>query len=164
MTNSKSTLLIRINHWWDEDKETGRVKAPGLSQAMVIPPDGFPIQWWFVNPGSDNPEISLIRTKSAGTDFRSWTDGRFSNPENSLIRKYRPGTNVCGLTNHHCTHLINVLFDHLSCLYHIAIRGLPLFKAFWSFEEEVQNVKSLQTIDRQWIVNNKLHDHDDEVH
>ena len=61
------------------------------------------IQWWFVNPGSDSPEISLIRTKSAGTDFLFWTDGRFSNPENSLIRKYRPGTNVSGLTNHHCT-------------------------------------------------------------
>ena len=60
------------------------------------------IQWWFVNPGSDSPEISLIRTKSAGTDFLFWTDGRFSNPENSFIRKYRPGTNVSGLTNHHC--------------------------------------------------------------
>ena len=60
------------------------------------------LQWWFVNPGSDNPEISLIRTKSAGTDFRSWTDGRFSSPENSLIGKYPPGTNVSGLTNHHC--------------------------------------------------------------
>ena len=27
------------------------------------------LQWWFVNPGSDRPEISLVRTKSAGTDF-----------------------------------------------------------------------------------------------
>ena len=23
------------------------------------------LQWWFVNPGSDSPEISLVRTKSA---------------------------------------------------------------------------------------------------
>ena len=61
------------------------------------------LQWWFVNPGSDNPEILLIRTKSMGTDFRFWTDGRFSNPENLLIRKYRQGTNVSGLRNHHCT-------------------------------------------------------------
>ena len=61
------------------------------------------IQWWFVNPGSDSPEISLIRTKSVGIDFRFWTDGWFSNPENSLIRKYRPGIKVSGLTNHHCT-------------------------------------------------------------
>ena len=61
------------------------------------------IQWWFVNPGFDSPEISLIRTKSAEIDFRFWTDGRFSNPENSLIRKYRPGTSLSGLTNHHCT-------------------------------------------------------------
>ena len=60
------------------------------------------VQWWFVNPGSDNPEISIIRTKSAGTDFCTWIDGRFSNPENLFIRKYRPGTNVSGLTNHHC--------------------------------------------------------------
>ena len=29
--------------------------------------------------------------------------GRFSNPENSLIRKFRAGTNVSRLTNHHCT-------------------------------------------------------------
>ena len=56
----------------------------------------------YVNPGSDSPEISLIQTKSAGTDFRFLTDGRFSNPENSLIQKYRPGTYVSGLTNHHC--------------------------------------------------------------
>ena len=61
------------------------------------------IQWWLANPGSDSSEISLIRTKSAGTDFRFWTDGRFSNPENSLIWKYQPGTNLSGLTNHHCT-------------------------------------------------------------
>ena len=60
------------------------------------------ILWWFVNPGSDSPEISLIRTKSAGTDFLFWTDRCFSNPENLLIQKYRPGTNVSGLTNHHC--------------------------------------------------------------
>ena len=57
---------------------------------------------WFVNTGSDSPEISLLRTKTTGTAFRFRTDGWFSNPENSLIRKYRPGTNVCGLTNHHC--------------------------------------------------------------
>ena len=61
------------------------------------------VQWWFINLGSYHPEISLIRTKSMGTDFRSWTDEQFSNPEKSLIRKYRPGTNVSGLTNHHCT-------------------------------------------------------------
>ena len=48
-------------------------------------------------------EILLIRTKSTGTDFCFRTNGRFSNPENSLTRKYRPGTNVSGLTNHHCT-------------------------------------------------------------
>ena len=59
------------------------------------------IQWWFVNPGSNNPEITLIWTKSAGTDFSFWTDGRFSNPENSLIRKYRLETNLSRLTNHH---------------------------------------------------------------
>ena len=35
------------------------------------------IHWWFVKPGSDNPEISLIRTKSAGTDFRFWTDNHW---------------------------------------------------------------------------------------
>ena len=29
------------------------------------------IQWWFVNPGSNNPEISLVRTNSSGTDFRN---------------------------------------------------------------------------------------------
>ena len=72
------------------------------------------IQWWFVNPGSDNPEISLIRTKSAGTDFRFWTDGRFSNPENSLIRKHRPGTNGSGLTNHHC-------ISFALCFYHSSL-------------------------------------------
>ena len=60
------------------------------------------IQWWCVNPGSDSQEISLIWTKSAGTDFLFWTDGRFSNLENTLIQKYRPGTNVSRLTNHHC--------------------------------------------------------------
>ena len=50
---------------------------------------------------TDNPEISLIRTKSTGTDFRFLTDARFSNPENSFIRKYQLGTNVsCGLTSH----------------------------------------------------------------
>ena len=31
----------------------------------------YNVQWWFVNPGSDSPEISLVRTKSAGTDFCS---------------------------------------------------------------------------------------------
>ena len=54
------------------------------------------LQWWFVNPGADSPEISLVRTKSVGTDFLVRTDGRFSNPENLLIWKYRPGTNVSG--------------------------------------------------------------------
>ena len=33
------------------------------------------------NPGSDCPEISLIRTKSAGTDFCVRTNWRFSNPQ-----------------------------------------------------------------------------------
>ena len=65
-------------------------------------------QWWFVNPGSDSAEISLIRTKSAGTDFLFWTDGQFRNPENSLIQKYRPGTNVSGLTNRHCIYLLTI--------------------------------------------------------
>ena len=32
-----------------------------------------------VNPGSDIPEISLVRTKSVGTDFLVRTNGRFSN-------------------------------------------------------------------------------------
>ena len=50
----------------------------------------------------NSPKISLIRTKSAGTDFLFWTDERFSNPENSLIRIYQPGTKVSGLSNHHC--------------------------------------------------------------
>ena len=54
------------------------------------------VQWWFVNPGSDSPEISLVRTKSVGTNFHILTNGRFSNLENSFIRKYRPGTNVSG--------------------------------------------------------------------
>ena len=40
------------------------------------------IQWWFVNLGCDNPEISLVQTKSMRTDFHVWTSGRFSNPEN----------------------------------------------------------------------------------
>ena len=55
----------------------------------------------------------LIRTESAGTNFRYWIDGRFSNPENSLIRKYRLGTNVSGLTNHHCTYKEYVTVKHL---------------------------------------------------
>ena len=63
---------------------------------------GDTIQWWFINPGSDSPEISLVRTKSAVTKFRVRTNGRFSNLENSLIRKYWLGTNVSGLTNNHC--------------------------------------------------------------
>ena len=40
-----------------------------------------------------------------GTDFLVRTNWRFSNSENSFIRKYRPGTNVSGLTNHHCISL-----------------------------------------------------------
>ena len=44
-----------------------------------------------------------------GTDFRFWTDGRFSNPENLLIRKYRQRTNMSGLTNHHCIDLCTQL-------------------------------------------------------
>ena len=39
------------------------------------------IQWWFVNPGSDNPEISLVRIKSLGNEFHVRTNGPFSNPE-----------------------------------------------------------------------------------
>ena len=89
------------------------------------------VQWWFVNPGSDNPEISLIRTKSAGTDFLYWTDGRFSNPENSLIRKYRPGTNVSGLTNHHCILFSVIIIDSKTFLqrwFHVLfLRSLDLF-------------------------------------
>ena len=61
------------------------------------------------DPGSDSPEILLVRTKSRGTGFRVRTNGRFSNPENSFIRKYWPGTNVSGLTNHHCTKLNHTL-------------------------------------------------------
>ena len=49
----------------------------------------FYVQRWFVNP-----DISLIRTKSVGTDFHVRTNWRFSNPENSLIRKFRPGTKL----------------------------------------------------------------------
>ena len=45
--------------------------------------------------------ISLVRTKSVGNDFCIRSNGRISNPENSLIQKYRPGTNVSVLTNHH---------------------------------------------------------------
>ena len=45
------------------------------------------LQWWFVNPGSDSPEISLIRTKGSGTYFLFWTVGRFSNPEISAGNK-----------------------------------------------------------------------------
>ena len=45
------------------------------------------LQWWFVNPGSDRPEISLVRTKGVRTDFRFRTNGQFSNPENSLISR-----------------------------------------------------------------------------
>ena len=63
----------------------------------------YTLQWWFVNPGSDSQEISLVRTKSVGNKFHVRTYGRFSNPENSFIRKYWTGTNVSGLTNHHCT-------------------------------------------------------------
>ena len=65
------------------------------------------IQWWFVNPGSDSREISLVRTKSVGTNFHIQTNGWFSNPENSLIRIYWPGTNVSGLTIHHCIYCIH---------------------------------------------------------
>ena len=74
------------------------------------------LQWWFFNQGSDSPEISLVRTKSAGTDFRVRTNGRIINPENSLIRKNRPGTNVSGLTNHHCIYVCVQHFYDLSAL------------------------------------------------
>ena len=41
------------------------------------------VQWWFFNPSSDSPEISLIRTKSAGTEFLFRANGV------SVIRKTR---------------------------------------------------------------------------
>ena len=90
----------------------------------------FHILWWFVNQGSDSPEISLIRTKSVGTDFCFWIDGRFSNTENLLIRKYRPGTNLSGLTNHHCMcclHFISLylsirFFNIVQFLAHLSLR------------------------------------------
>ena len=75
------------------------------------------IQWWFVNPDSDSPEILLVRTKSAGTNFRVRTNGRFSNPENLLIRKYWLGTNVSGLTNHHCIYIY--FFKRLPLYVHV---------------------------------------------
>ena len=71
----------------------------------IWPQKLFQLQWWFVNPGSNSPEISLVQTKSARTDFHKSTNGWFINPENSLIQKYPPGTNVSGLTNHHCTYI-----------------------------------------------------------
>ena len=46
-------------------KKYTTVKSLLYSQAYLH------IQWWFVNPGSDNPEISLVRTKSSVTDFRN---------------------------------------------------------------------------------------------
>ena len=61
---------------------------------------------------------SFIRTKSAGTDFNKSTNGRFINLENSLIWKYRPGTNVSGLMNHHC---IFVIVTYI-CLYRLGKR------------------------------------------
>ena len=92
---------------WQPNRHMGMLRPLGAGCMSMSTQQQFKIynvyiQWWFVNPGSDSPEISLIRTKSARTDFLFWTDGRFSNPENSSIRKYRPGTNVSGLTNHHC--------------------------------------------------------------
>ena len=48
---------------------------------------GEQIQWWFLNLGSDSPEILLVRTKSVGTDFHVRTNGRFSNPEISTGNK-----------------------------------------------------------------------------
>ena len=45
------------------------------------------VQWWFVNPGSDNADISLVWTKGVGTDFLVWTKGLFSNPEISTGNK-----------------------------------------------------------------------------
>ena len=87
------------------------------------------IQWWFVNTDFDNPEISLIWTKSAETDFLFWTDWRFSNPENSLFRKCRPRTKVSGLTNHHCISNFTMLclanyhwrgFNTVTCNAHMA--------------------------------------------
>ena len=39
----------------------------------------YRVQWWIVYTGYDSPEISLVRTKSVGTDFHVRTNGRFSN-------------------------------------------------------------------------------------
>ena len=88
------------------------------------------IQWWFVILGSDSPKISLIRTKSARTDFLFWTNGRFSNPENSLIRKYQLGTNVSGLKNHHCswnTRTVNIMSHSITFLKHLSWNEETLF-------------------------------------
>ena len=91
------------------------------------------IQWWFVNLGSHSPEISLVRIKSVGTNFHVRTNWPFSNPENSLIRKDRPGTNVSGLTNHHCTsHRFVVCiedlrhFSDISAISRLESRRLPI--------------------------------------
>ena len=58
---------------------------------------------------------SYVHVCIGRTNFLFWTDGRFSNPENSLIQKYWPGINVSGLTNHHCTHILKLMF--FSCAY-----------------------------------------------
>ena len=108
-------LFILEFHTWLSGKDSEYTVTACVPIFMKVHMSA--IQWWFVNPGSDSPEISLIRTKSAGTNFRFWSDGRFSNLENSLIRKYRPGTNVSRSTNHHCTCYIFCVFccTHHSC-------------------------------------------------
>ena len=54
---------------------------PATFASRVLCPTSYAttsIQWWFVNPGSYSLEISLVWTKSAGTDFYIWTNGWFS--------------------------------------------------------------------------------------
>ena len=45
------------------------------------------VQWWFVNPGSDNPEILLVQTKSVGTDFNVLDSEKLLNQEISTENK-----------------------------------------------------------------------------
>ena len=55
--------------------------------------------------GHINSRKEAISCEQLSTFIRSSLmsgPGRFSNPENSLIRKFPAGTNVSGLTNHHC--------------------------------------------------------------
>ena len=104
-------ILYLMFSGWFEYKDS----LPGLRLAKTCLTSLQPLNriWQNLtrNKCSDDSLISLIQTKSAGTDFRFWTDGRFSNPENSLIQKYRPRTNVSVLTNHHCTCPLPPLFS-----------------------------------------------------